>query len=125
MTHEVLVRADDTPRLPQTDYGQCTHPTMWRNGRRDGRQQYICASCGKQFRHNQRNLAQMRARVGRDLLRGLSIRAVARRCGVHRETVRRVRRLIETRQVLATDKGGRPRVAHLRKRGTLWTYGKG
>lgn len=107
---QVLVAAGDRPTLPQADYEQCRHGTLWKNGKRHGRQQYRCALCGKQYREGARNLQRLRVEIGRDLARGLSVRAIARRTGASRQGVRYVRALLERHGArLTVHHGGRPR----------------
>lgn len=110
MISEVLVRAGEAPRMPQLDYGQCAHLKFWKDGKRTGQQQFRCSLCGKRYREGAKSLYELRIAIGRDLARGLSIRAVARRTGASRQAVRSVRALLLTRQDLPTHRGGRPRL---------------
>jgi len=103
MIIDVLVTADDTPRMPQTNYEQCSHPILWRDGfdptrKRGKAQRYRCPACGQQIVAGANSRRDKRIRIGRDLMRGLSIRAVARRQGVSRVTVRRILLLIAARR---------------------------
>jgi len=103
MIREVLVTADDTPRMPQTNYEQCSHLVLWRDGfdptrKRGKAQRYRCPSCGQQIVAGADSLRDKRLRIGRDLMRGLSIRAVARHQNVSRVTVRKLLRMIADRR---------------------------
>jgi hypothetical protein len=125
--HQVLVQPEDSPRLPQTDYEQCEHPVLWKDGldptvKRGKVQRYRCPSCGRQIVEGADSLYSKRLRIGRDLARGLSVRAVARRCVVSRQCVRGVRRILEAAgHPCAVHHGGRP---PLRSRGTIAAMSK-
>lgn len=114
MIHGVLVKAGDSARMPQADYSQCTHPVLVKNGfdptrKRGKSQRLLCRFCKHQFTEGAEPLEQKRLRSARDLMRGLSIRAVSRRTGISRQAVRRVREWMLTRCQLPEHRAGRPR----------------
>ena len=91
MTYEVT----EGPQLAFLNYAQCSHSVVYRNGHNRHRQRLVCAFCGKDFVEGSVSHEVKRLLVGRQLVKGLTLRQAAEAAGVSVSLAFRVNRLMK------------------------------